>query len=88
MRRITKSIILAATIYLLSPGSVFACEEGLPADLVIAAIETAIAANPGLIEEIEVEREDNKLIIEVKIIDADRKKTKVKVDPEKNKVIR
>jgi uncharacterized membrane protein YkoI len=55
---------------------------------VIAAIQTAVAANPGLIEEVDVDREGGRLIVEVKIINADGRQIEVKVDPEENEVIR
>lgn len=88
MKRMTKPAVLAATALLLLFSSAFANDEGLPADRVIAAIQTAVAANPGLIKDVEVEREDGRLLVEVEIISADGKKTEVKVDPEKNEVIR
>lgn len=88
MKSITKIVVLAATLLLLSFGSAFAYDRGLPADRVIAAIQTAVAANPGLIEEVDVDREGGRLIVEVKIINADGRQIEVKVDPEENEVIR
>ena len=40
-------LAVVATALLLSFGSAFAKDEGLPADRVIAAIQTAVAAHPG-----------------------------------------
>jgi uncharacterized membrane protein YkoI len=77
-----------ATGLLLACGSAVAKDEGLPADRVIAAIQTAVAAHPGHITEVDVEREGGRLIVEIEIISADGKKTKLKVEPETNAVMR
>ena len=86
MKKITGATVLTAAM-LFSFNSAFASNEGLPADQVISAIQAAVAANPGNIHEAEVEKEQGKLIVEVKIIDANGKKIKVKIDPTKNAVI-
>ncbi|SDW80101.1 Peptidase propeptide and YPEB domain-containing protein [Nitrosomonas eutropha] len=86
MKKITGAAILTAAMFF-SFNSAFAGNEGLPADQIISAIQAAVAANPGNIYETEVEREQGKLIVEVKIIDANGKKIKVKIDPAKNAVI-
>jgi hypothetical protein len=88
MKSITKPAVFAATTLLLLFGSAFANERGLPADRVIAAIQTAVAAQPGLIQEVEVDREGGRLIVEVQIISTDGRRIEVKVDPEKNAVMR
>lgn len=88
MKKVGSATIFAAVMLLFSFSNAFADSEGLPADRVIAAIQTAVAANPGLIHEVEVDQEHGKLIVEIKIIDAKGQKTKVKIDPEKNEVIR
>lgn len=80
--------VVAATALLLSFGSAVAKDEGLPADRVIAAIQTAVAAHPGQITEVDVEREGGRLIVEIEIRSADGKKIEVKVDPEQNAVLR
>ncbi|MBE7526138.1 MAG: PepSY domain-containing protein [Burkholderiales bacterium] len=87
MKKMTVATLFTATMLLFSFNSAFAGNEGLPADRVIAAIQTAVAANPGLIHEVEVETKQGKLAVEVKIIDAKGQKVKVKVDPETNAVI-
>jgi uncharacterized membrane protein YkoI len=56
-----------------------ALSEGKPSQQSLSA---------GLINEVEVERENGRLLVEVKIIDADDKKTELKVDPENKRVIR
>lgn len=88
MKKIGGATVFAAAMLLFSFNSAFAGSEGLPADQVISAIQAAVAANPGNIHEVEVDQEHGKLIVEVKIIDAQGQKTKVKIDPEKNEVIR
>ena len=88
MKIVTNLAVFAAMAMLLSFGSAVANDEGLPADRIIAAIQTAVAAHPGLIKEVEVEREGGRLIVDVEIVSADGKKAEVKVDPEKNEVMR
>jgi hypothetical protein len=88
MKHVSILAVVAATALLLSFGSAFAKDEGLPADRVIAAIQTAVTAHPGQITEVEVEREGGRLIVEIEIRSTDGKKMEVKVDPEKNAVIR
>lgn len=88
MQIIIRSFILVAIAILLSFGSVSADVRGLPADKVIAAIQTAVAVYPGLIKEVEVERKHGRLIVEVKIIRSDGAKVEVKVDPENNALLR
>lgn len=80
---VTKLAVFAATALLIMVGSAFATDEGLPVEVVIDAIQTAVADNPGLVTDVEVEREGGILIVEVKIIDEKGMKTEVKVDPEK-----
>jgi hypothetical protein len=88
MKSIPKPAVFAATMLLLAFGSTFADDRGLPADRVIAAIQTAVAAHPGLVKEVEIDREGGRLIVEVQIISADGRHIEVKVDPEKNAVMR
>lgn len=88
MKKIGGATVFTAILLLFSFNSAFADSEGLPADRVITAIQTAVAARPGLIHEVEVDQEHGKLIVEIKIIDATGQKIKVKLDPEKNEVIR
>ncbi len=72
----------------LTAGAAIANDEALPAKQVIAAIQAAVAARPGLVKEVEVERERGRLIVEVKIVGADGKSTEVRIDPQSNQVIR
>ncbi|MCC6916258.1 hypothetical protein [Nitrosomonas sp.] len=87
MKGTTLAAIFTAAALLFSFNSAFAGNEGLPASQVIAAINTATAATPGLIHEVEIEQKLGKLIVEVKIIDAKGQKVKVRIDPEKNAVM-
>ena len=89
MKIVTNLAVFTAIAMSLSFGSAIANDdEGLPAERVIAAIQTAVAAHPGRITELEVEREDGRFIVEVEIISADGRRTEVKVDPEKNEAMR
>lgn len=79
-----RSAIFATMVLLLGVGSAVAQDKALPPEQVIAAIQTAVASNPGLIKEVEVEREGGRLIVEVEIVTTDGRKTEIKVDPERN----
>lgn len=79
-----RSAVIAAMVLLLGAGSAAAVDEALPAEQVIAAIQTAVASTPGLVKEVEVEREGGRLIVEVEIVNTDGRKSKVKIDPERN----
>jgi len=83
-----KIVAVVASALVFSFGSAFAADEVLPADRVIAAIQIAVAANPGLIKEVDIDRERGRLTVEVEIIGADGRKTEVRIDPETNELIR
>jgi uncharacterized membrane protein YkoI len=84
MRLMGKAAVVAAMVLFLWGGSAAAVDEALPAEQVIAAIQKAVASNPGLVKEVEVEREEGRLIVEVEIVGTDGRKSKVKIDPERN----
>jgi uncharacterized membrane protein YkoI len=88
MKRMPKALVLSAIVLVVSFGSAHANDEALPADQVIAAIQSAVAASPGLIKEVEVEREGGRLVVQVELIGADGRETKFKVDPATNQVLR
>lgn len=88
MNFLIKSSVVAVIALLFSVGSVFAADEGLPAEVIISSIQAAVADTPGLVKDVEIEREAGKLIVEVKIIDDKGTKTKVKIDPETKTRIR
>jgi uncharacterized membrane protein YkoI len=76
-----------ASIGILLSGAALANDKALPAEKVIAAIQTAVAANPGLIREVEVEWEGGRMVVEVEMI-RDGVESEIKIDPEKMEVIR
>jgi hypothetical protein len=83
MKTMIVSALFAATALLFSFGNAYATDEALPAAVVIAAIQAAVADHPGLVKEVEVERECGRLIVAVEIIDANGKRGKVKIDPQR-----
>lgn len=90
MRTAARWISLCAIAVGLLAGPALARDDravGLPAEQLIAAIRTAVAAHPGTVSEVEVERERGRTLVEVKILD-DVGERRVKVDPERNEVVR
>jgi uncharacterized membrane protein YkoI len=74
---------------LVAGGQAYADDDrGLPPDQVIAAIKTAVAAQPGDVKDVEVEHEGGRTLVDVKIVGKDGKKTEVRVDPQRNEVVR
>ena len=71
-----------------SPVASAADEERLPPQQVIAAIQAAVAANPGEIKEVEVDRKRGRLVVEVTIIGTDGAKREINVDPANNQVVK
>jgi hypothetical protein len=84
---------LCATL-LLTVGSMVAVAHAdkttpaLAADHVIACIKTAVAAQAGLIKEVEVEYEGTQWLCEVKLVDAAGKRHKLHVDVATNQVVK
>jgi uncharacterized membrane protein YkoI len=62
--------------------------EALAADHVIACIRTAVAAQPGLVKEVEAEYERGKWLCEVKLVDDTGKRHKLHVDVATNQVVK
>jgi len=89
MRGFRTRVVIIGMVFLLSAvtPAVYA-DEALPAEQVIAAIRTAVAAHPGKIKEVEVERKRGRLFVEVEIVSDTEGIIKVYVDPEKGEVIR
>ena len=83
-RRISQ--LLAASLFCLCMAPAGA-DQALPASQVISAIQAAVAAQPGLVKEVEVEEEDGRTYIEVDIVSSDGQKFEVKVDPVTSRVI-
>jgi uncharacterized membrane protein YkoI len=83
------SIRSVSSAFVLLTASAFAHADGkLPAQQVIAAIQTAVATFPGQIKEVEVEQERGQRIVEVRIENDKGNDETIKVDPEKNQVIK
>ena len=61
---------------------------GLAADHVIACIKTAVAAQAGLVKEVEVEYEGTQWLCEVKLVDETGKRHKLHVDVATNQVVK
>ena len=60
----------------------------LAADHVIACIKTAVAAQAGLVKEVEVEYEGTQWLCEVKLVDEAGKRHKLHVDVATNQVVK
>ena len=90
MKRFSAYLASGILAFLLSftCGANAADSEALPHQTVISAIQTAMQTYPGRIKEVEVDRKQGRLVVEVNIIDDSGKSRKVTVDPEKNQVVR
>jgi hypothetical protein len=76
-----------AALVLASPA--FADDKGLPAEQVIAAIQAAVAAQPGQVKDVEVkDRRNQASIVEVEIVAADGRTHKVRIDAATRQVVR
>jgi hypothetical protein len=62
--------------------------KALAADHVIACIKTAVAAQAGLVKEVEVEYEGTQWLCEVKLVDETGKRHKLHVDVATNQVVK
>jgi hypothetical protein len=60
----------------------------LAADHVIACIKTAVAAQAGMVKEVEVEYEGTQWLCEVKLVDEAGKRHKLHVDVATNQVVK
>jgi hypothetical protein len=78
---------LAAFLLVLSPHSHAADEKGLPANQLIAAIQSAVASTPGNVKEVEVDSHNGQVVIEVTIVGADGREKEIKVNPTNNQVV-
>ena len=82
----TKTLIAAALA--LSALPVLAADKGLPADQIVAAIQAAVASQPGQVKDVEVDhKRNNRVEVEVEIVTADGKERKVRIDPATRQVI-
>lgn len=62
-------------------------DKGLPHRQVINAIEAAVKAYPGNVKEAEVDRKDDKPVVDVKIIAKDGKEKEIRIDAQSGKVM-
>ncbi len=86
-------VALFAVLLLTAGGMVAAGHTGetpkaLAADHVIACIQTAVAAQAGLVKEVEVEYEGAQWLCEVKLVDETGKRHKLHVDVATNRVVK
>lgn len=67
----------------------WAADKGLPADQLIAAIQAAVAAQPGQVKEVDVdEKRNNRVVVKVEIVAPDGKEHEVRIDPATRQVVR
>lgn len=67
----------------------FAADKSLPADQVIAAIQAAVAAQPGQVKDVEVDQKRNQAVtVKVEIVAADGREHEVRIDPATRQVVR
>lgn len=81
------TIALAAAAFVFTAPA-FAEDRGLPADQFIAAIQAAVAAQPGQVKEVEVDEHKRRMTVKVEIVAADGKEHKVRIDAETRQVVR
>jgi hypothetical protein len=62
--------------------------SGITADQVTACLKTAVAAQPGLVKEVEVEYKGTQWLCEVKLVDEAGKRHKLHVDVATNQVVK
>jgi hypothetical protein len=84
---------LCATLLLTAGSMVVVAYAGkttpaLAADHVIACIKTAVAAQAGMVKEVEVEYEGTRWLCEVKLVDEAGKRHKLHVDVATNQVVK
>ncbi len=89
------TIVLAVlcVMLLLTAGSIGVAHaekhpRALAADHVIACIKTAVAAQAGLVKEVEIEYEGTQWLCEVKLVDEAGKRHKLHVDVATNQVVK
>ncbi|RZI66952.1 MAG: PepSY domain-containing protein [Variovorax sp.] len=83
------TLTVASAAFVLAAPAFADSDKGLPADQIIAAIQAAVASQPGQVKDVEVkDRRNNPSIVEVEIVAADGKKHEVKVDPATRQVVR
>lgn len=83
------TLTAASAAFILAAPAFADTDKGLPADQVIAAIQQAVASQPGTIKDVEVkDRRNQASIVEVEIVAADGKKHEVKVDAATRQIVK
>lgn len=80
--------LATAAFVLFAAAPAFAADKGLPADQVIAAIQAAVAAQPGQVKEVDVDEKRNGVTVKVEIVATDGKEHEVRIDPATRQVVR
>ena len=80
------TLLLTAAPMMVAPAD--KTTPALAADHVIACIKTAVAAQAGLVKEVEVEYEGTQWLCEVKLVDEAGKRHKLHVDVATNQVVK
>jgi hypothetical protein len=94
LRRASNILVGLLVVLLLTAGGMVAAAhaggppKALAADHVIACIRTAVAAQAGLVKEVEVEYEGAQWLCEVKLVDEAGKRHKLHVDVATNQVVK
>ena len=94
LQHVSNSLVGLLVVLLLTAGSlVVAAHAGgtptaLAADHVIACIRTAVAAQAGLVKDVEVEYERGQWLCEVKLVDEAGKRHKLHIDVATNQVVK
>jgi uncharacterized membrane protein YkoI len=78
------ALVMVGTVAAQSPGA----DEAITPEQAIECIRTAVAATPGRVEGMEVDREKGQLLCEVEIVAENGSKAEVHVDVSANKVVR
>jgi len=94
LRSASNMLVGLLAVLLFTVGSMIAAahpsetSKALAADHVIACIRTAVAAQAGLVKEVEGDDEKGKRLCEVKIVDETGKRHKLHVDVQTNQVVK
>jgi hypothetical protein len=94
LRSANNRLVGLLAVLLLTAGGMMAAAhtsatpKALAADHVIACIRTAVAAQPGLVKEVEAEYERGQWLCEVKLVDDAGKRHKLHVDVATNQVVK
>jgi uncharacterized membrane protein YkoI len=88
MRPIVRNLAAAAIAAAVLPAAWADKDKGLPADQVMAAVQVALATQPGNVKEVEVDDERNRTVVKVEVVAPDGRKHELKVDAQTRQVVR